>query len=169
VGARGPQPKPSATHKAQGTYRPDRAADGQEPEAPEVGHFAPPEWLPDLAQTCWLELAETLASMGVLKQTDLHCLASYCVAYAEWRQNVELWNEEAVYVSKDLEGEALLEDRKLQTTRLRMFDRGGRDANKAMQTWGDRLGLSPAQRSKIKAIRPEGGDGEGGGSGFSFQ
>lgn len=160
MGARGPQPKPSALKRAEGTYRPDRAADGNEPEPPELVDLAAPAWLDVYAGLKWRELAPVLVRVGVLKVTDVDALAAYCVAWSTWRAAVENFEDElAAPAAPGSEAD------KLRNQRLTLFERAAREANKQMATWGDRLGLSPAQRTKVKATE---GVGSGGNSGTAF-
>ena len=146
MGARGPAPKPSAIKKAEGTYRPDRAAGGNEPEPPEGVDLAQPSWLDVYAGLKWRELAPVLVKVGVLKLTDLDALAAYCVAWSTWRAAVENFEDELA--APAVPGS---EADKLRNQRLTLFERAAREANKQMATWGDRLGLSPSQRTKVRA------------------
>ena len=162
MGARGPAPKPSAIKRAEGTYRPDRAAGGQEPTPPEVLDLDAPDWLDPYAREKWRELAPVLVTIGVLKTTDVDALAAYCVAWSQWRAASENIGEEFA-----LEVEEGGEADKLRTRRLATFERVTREANRQMQVWGDRLGLSPSQRTKIRAT--EAAEFVGGGGSSFFQ
>ena len=99
-------------------------------------------------------------TIGVLKRTDVDALAAYCVGFSQWRAASENIEEE-FGLAVEPGGEA----DKLRTRRLATFERITREANKQMQVWGDRLGLSPAQRTKIRATEAV-EIGNGGGSSF---
>lgn len=146
MGLRGPAPKPSATKRAEGTYRQDRAAGGQEPVHPNVQDLRPPPWLADLAREKWAELATQLDRSGVLKATDVDTLAAYCSAYAQWRPAQEAMAK-VLEESPDEDAETFA-DYKRRLTTYRMV---ATEALKQMQVWGDRLGLSPSQRTKVSA------------------
>ena len=147
MGLRGPAPKPTAQKKAQGTYRLDRAAGGLEPDHPRVSNLAAPDYLAPLARAKWNELAPTLDRSGVLRSTDLDTLAAYCSAFGQWQPAQEVLAQILDEVPATNDEDALAAwKRKLSSYRMVTTE-----ALKQMQVWGDRLGLSPSQRTKIAA------------------
>lgn len=48
-----------------------------------------PEWLEEEAKNEWNRLAEPLFRLGLLTELDMAVFASYCQAYARWREAEE--------------------------------------------------------------------------------
>ncbi len=79
MGARGPAPTPTATKKARGTYRPDRAP--QREAEPELVSTVPPppKWLTlKTERDEWNRTAAVLVNAGLLSLADFDTLALYC-------------------------------------------------------------------------------------------
>lgn len=47
-------------------------------------HLEAPEFLDGIALATWNEIAPQLFHLGFFEQTDIHCLAIYCEAMADW-------------------------------------------------------------------------------------
>ena len=72
---------PDETHKAKGTYQPCRHGNPDEkPQFPDYTGDAP-EGLPDEAAAEWQRIVPILSAAGMLKQTDLALLTSYCLLF----------------------------------------------------------------------------------------
>src|SRR4051812_38548487 len=80
MGKRGPQPKPSALKKMQGTYRADRAAVNE--FTPTLGLPEPPDWLDVGALEEWQRIVPELEKAGVLSLVDGAALEGYCSNFA---------------------------------------------------------------------------------------
>lgn len=80
--------KSATERKAIGTYRPDR--DHKSPQFVTAHDAAskPPAYIKKnkLALAEWRAVAPFLEAEGILKQTDISLLASYCVLYSRWRE-----------------------------------------------------------------------------------
>lgn len=90
MGLRGPAPKPSAIKKAQGTYRPDRAARNE--AQPGAGQRTPnaPAWLDFKAKAIWQRHARRLWDAGLLTDIDVSALAALCEAEALYQTAVAM-------------------------------------------------------------------------------
>jgi len=134
MGRRGPPPKPSAQKRAEGTYRPDRAA-RNEVIAP-AAEPAVPKGLPKTARAKWRELVPILLERGTLSLEDGAILEAHVRAYAQWRR-YQVMAETRPMVSTpwgDKVNPAAKEARVWET--------------RVTQT-GDRLGLNASARSRV--------------------
>ena len=79
----GRQPKPTAKHKADGTFRTTRHGGRNEPKfrGPD---FRPPPVLDAAAKKEWKRLAGELAGLGLFTRADRAIFAVYCQAWADW-------------------------------------------------------------------------------------
>jgi P27 family predicted phage terminase small subunit len=77
--------KSAAEKKAVGTYRASR--DKRSPQFIAVIESKAPAYVRKnkLAYTEWKTVFPLLAAEGILKETDISLLASYCVLYSRWR------------------------------------------------------------------------------------
>lgn len=143
MGKRGPKPTPRAILKLQGS----RLAD-YNPDQPEPDLAIPrmPAWLLPMAKTKWKELVRELDALGVIATLDATALATFCQAYARYR-------ECETYVSK-------------HGLTFRMTDQQGNEVDRIcdMAREMDRLrdymlrahadfGLTPSARTRISVSR----------------
>ena len=134
-------PKPTAQHKANGSYRSDRhrpmpLSPGKPPRAP--------AWLSEMAKGKWRAAARLLADVGLLTPLDLDALAAYCETWAAWRKAVEtIEREGATFTSS-----AGLVKRH---PAVAIAAQAGRD----LLAWAERLGLTPAARLRMRVEPPE--------------
>ena len=142
MGQRGPAPLPRAIKQARGTLQP--CGDNHlEPEPPPVTNLSPPDHLGEIARTKYIQLAETLSEIGVLKVTDLDVLACYCQAYEEVRE----LTEEVKKAPKVIEyGTG---NRKIHPNVVLL-----REANKQLLLLARELGLTPSARTRIE-VQPD--------------
>jgi P27 family predicted phage terminase small subunit len=135
-----PLPKTTAQHQAAGTYRADRHRlyPLRPTEVP-----SPPKWLTNkAAKKKWREVADLLAGTGVFTTLDLDALAAYCSAFVAWRTAADTVERDGqTYRSGDLlkahPAVAIMQS-----------------AAKEMQTWADRLALTPASRQRMRVEPP---------------
>lgn len=86
---RGRKPKPTALKMLEGNpgkrqlnpFEPVLADKNEVPECP--------DWLEEEAKMEWKRLSGNLADLGLLTQMDVQAFASYCQAYARWREAEE--------------------------------------------------------------------------------
>lgn len=139
MGARGPKPAPTALKVLRGD-RPSRINRGE--PVPGEGDVVRPGWLAGVsgARAVWDRLAPDLQRRGVLTAWDVDAFAAFCVAVVRHRAAVELVERDGLMIDGA---------------------RGGRVRNPAVQMERDyadqvksgaaRFGLTPADRSSVKA------------------
>lgn len=135
MGARGPQPTPTETLKARGSWRAKlRAGEVQY----ERGVPSCPTWLSREAKAEWKRQVVQLDGAGVLQLADRAILAAYCEAWGE------LWE-----LSKGVKklGYVKAIQRGLLSAKNRAADR--------LVKLADRFGFSPAARARVKATDEE--------------
>ena len=130
--------KPSALKRLQGTDRPDR--ERNEP-MPTVGVPSAPAWVRGPALELFDALAPELAALGILTTIDGDVLADYCV-----------WRGIMTNALEVIEAEGLT----FKTARGYVQQRPevsiASTAQKHINTLGAKLGLSPADRSRLDVV-----------------
>jgi P27 family predicted phage terminase small subunit len=149
MGSRGPAPKPTARKKLEGTYRKDRAPKHE--ARPESGVPAPPEWLPDGARAEWNRIVPEMERIGLATGVDYWALVAYCEAFDRYQQlgeKIALMDGDRYQVSESGWRQAQPE----VAEQKELVDRMAKLASK--------LGISPADRTKVEALprRDEDGD-----------
>lgn len=94
---RGRKSKPTHLKVVAGTDRKARINE-KEPDYAVPDSLNPPPELDNYAAEKWAELAPLLHDAGVLKVTDLDCLAAFCCAYSRWRRAEELVDSHGLVV-----------------------------------------------------------------------
>lgn len=152
MGARGPAPTPTETLELRGSTRAGRHAPSQ--PRPPIELAPPPDWLSDDAKAMYAELGGHLASVGLVTVLDTAALASFAMAWADLRKvQTFLDRHGLVYVARaparpgEKEGTAL---------GLRAYPQArlAADLRAELMRLGDRLGLSPAARSRLVGTPP---------------
>ena len=82
----GRKPKPTALKKLEGDRGKGRRPLNEREPIPPKGGVKCPAWLLPEAKKEWKWLAPALEAMGVLTMADTAAFASYCQAYARWRE-----------------------------------------------------------------------------------
>ena len=136
MGKRGPQRKPTALKKLQGTYRPDRdSADEPMP----TGHAEPPESLSPAARVEWDRLAPALEAVGLLTVADRAVFSVFVQGWADYTKLTDQLNDMASWTWQSGTGyrQAVPEIsmRKEAWTRIKEA--------------GSKLGLDPSSRSGL--------------------
>lgn len=141
--------KSSAEKSTIGTYRPDR--DRTSPKfASSVGAARrPPAYLKvnKLAVEEWKRVVPHLEADGILKETDLSLLASYCLLYARWR-------EAAADVEKNGQTITVTSTTRTGMTQKPVVNPSVRAEllyQTAMMKAAVKFGLNPLDRSRIEA------------------
>lgn len=88
MATRGRKPKPTALKVLEGNPG-KRELNKNEPKISQANPPACPEWLEEEAKNEWNRLAKILFEMGILTDLDIAAFASYCQAYARWREAEE--------------------------------------------------------------------------------
>lgn len=85
MGKRGPQKKPTARKKLEGTHRKDRAPKNEPEPRMDASILTPPDWLAAEARQEWERIAPELYRLGLLTVADYALFAAYCTAFARWK------------------------------------------------------------------------------------
>ena len=94
---RGRKPKPTAVKVLEGNPG-KRELNMYEP-IPKKGAMPKcPDWLEDEAKEEWKRLAKNLYELGLLTDLDVQAFASYCQAYARWREAEEFISQHGAIV-----------------------------------------------------------------------
>lgn len=93
---KGRKPKPTALKILEGNPG-KRQLNMNEPQP---GKKMPecPNWLEDEAKEEWNRLAENLNQLGILTELDMAAFASYCQAYARWKEAEEFISQHGAIV-----------------------------------------------------------------------
>jgi P27 family predicted phage terminase small subunit len=141
--------KSAAEKLATGTYRPER--DRKSPQFVAATGIAskPPTYLKSnkLAMEEWKRVAPYLEAEGILKETDVSLLASYCVLYSRWR-------EAAAEVEKN--GQVITITSTTRTGRTEKLAANPSVRNEilyqsAMMRSAVKFGLNPLDRPRVEA------------------
>ena len=86
MAVRGRKPKPTAVKMLEGNPGKRKLNENELNVVKLTGDVpSPPSWLLPDAKKEWKRLAKNLSDLGVLTNLDLQTFASYCQAYARWK------------------------------------------------------------------------------------
>ena len=136
MGKRGPQRKPTALKKLQGTFRADRAPKN---EAQPTGHAEPPDFLSAEARAEWDRLAPELERIGLLTVADQAVFSVYVQAWSDYSKLTAQLNSMAIWTWQAESGYR----QSVPEIALR------REAWTRIKEAGSRLGLDPSSRSGL--------------------
>lgn len=142
---RGPAPKPTAWRRQEGN-RGKRAWNHDEPIPPE-GVPDCPTHLNDAGREEWYRLVDALVEMRVVTMVDRAVLAAYCQVYGRWVEAEEKLKETPVLIRTP---SGYVQQSPWLTISNRQMELMGR--------YMAELGLTPASRSRIVALRDTGPD-----------
>ncbi len=137
---RGPAPKPTAWRRQEGN-RGKRAWNHDEPIPPEGVPDCPPH-LNEAGREEWYRLVDALVEMRVVTMVDRAVLAAYCQAYGRWVEAEEKLKETPVLIRTP---SGYVQQSPWLTISNRQMELMGR--------YMAELGLTPASRSRIVALR----------------
>jgi P27 family predicted phage terminase small subunit len=143
----GPPPTPTALRILKGNPGKRPLRRGLEPERPPAPP-EPPPFLIGYACDEWYRVAGGLHRLGLLTALDVMPLASYCVAYARWREAEELL---AHMAARDLMTSGLLVKSQSGDARVNPIAKISRLAASDMVRYAAEFGFSPAARARIAA------------------
>lgn len=135
--ARGAKTIPTHLKVVSGTARKDRINE-KEPEYAAPNSLSPPLELDKLAAEKWNELAPLLDEAGVLKVTDLDCLAAFCRAYSRWRRAEELVDQLGLVVPA-------ANGSPQKNPAITVIN----ESLRQMAMFGSSLGLDPSSRARV--------------------
>jgi P27 family predicted phage terminase small subunit len=130
----------------EGTFRKDR----DNAEAPEPASGVPdmPKGLSPRAKRYWPQLCGVLDELGVLTVADGYCLEVLCETFAEWKELCKIINDDlkraATYETVNQNGGVMHRPYPHYSMRA--------DAARRFQSLMTEFGLTPAARSKVKAV-----------------
>ena len=142
MATRGRKPKPTAIKELEGNPG-HRPLNEQEPK-PVKKAPACPKWLEPEAKKEWKRLAKQMESIGILTDVDMAAFASYCQAYARWKEAEEFLTQHGTIVKTPSGYWQQVPQVSIAQT-----------YNKIMTKLATEFGLTPSSRSRIIA-----GDGE---------
>ena len=143
MGLRGPAPKPTKLRQLEGN--PGRLPINENEPEPEPG-ADPPDWLPVAAREEWRRLAPVLEACGLLTKADGNVFAAYCDAVVNFATLSQAVAELDSLVMKDNYGRRPAAEISAQ-----------RNYAELVLKLGAKLGLSPADRTGVKATKPKAG------------
>ena len=146
MATRGRKPTPSAIKELEGNPG-HRPLNEHEPK-PAKKAPACPKWLEPEAKKEWRRLAKQMESIGILTDVDMAAFASYCQAYARWKEAEEFLTQHGTIVKTPSGYWQQVPQVSIAQT-----------YNKIMTKLATEFGLTPSSRSRIIA-----GDGEKGGN-----
>lgn len=122
-----------------------RALNNHEPQTGALTDAVAPDWLDPLGKAAWTFLCPRLIAAKVLTETDLHNLEAFCAAYSRWRRGEEQLATDGLTITND---KGTLTKHPAATI--------VNEALRQMTSYGAALGLSPADRGRIKVPGGEG-------------
>lgn len=138
MATRGRKPKPSAMKELEGNPG-KRAMNSREPK-PEKKAPACPKWLEGEAKKEWRRLAKQMEAIGILTEVDRAAFASYCQAYARWKEAEEWITEHGNIVRTPSGYWQTVPQVSIAQTYLKIMNR-----------IAEQFGLTPSSRSRIVA------------------
>jgi P27 family predicted phage terminase small subunit len=135
---RGRKPKPTAIKELEGNPG-KRPLNADEPK-PERKAPPCPKWLEPEAKKEWRRLSKQLEQIGVLTEVDQAAFASYCQAYARWKEAEEFMTQHGTIVKTKSGYWQAVPQVSIAQTYL-----------KIMNKIAEQFGLTPAARSRITA------------------
>ncbi len=133
----GRPPKPTALKKLKGTLQ--KCRENRQEWHPPAGAPALPEGMPKVAQSEWRKAVELLVPSGILTQADGRVLESYCRSIARARAAEEIVEREGLTVETQ------------QGCQAHPAVGIARQAWEKADRYGEKLGLDPSSRARLKA------------------
>ena len=138
MATRGRKPTPTAIKELEGNPV-KRPLNGQEPK-PMKKAPACPKWLEPEAKKEWRRLAKQMEAIGILTDVDMAAYASYCQAYARWKEAEEFITQHGSIVKTPSGYWQQVPQVSIAQT-----------YNKIMTKLAAEFGLTPSSRSRIIA------------------
>lgn len=138
MATRGRKPTPTAIKELEGNPG-HRPLNSNEPK-PVKKAPACPKWLEPEAKKEWRRLAKQMESIGILTDVDMAAFASYCQAYARWKEAEEFLTQHGTIVRTPSGYWQTVPQVSIAQT-----------YNKIMTKLATEFGLTPSSRSRIVA------------------
>ena len=142
----GRPPKPTKLKLLEGNPG-QRHINTREPEYPE-GIKSRPEWLLPEAKREWVRICGYLESVGLLAVVDRGVLTAWCQAWARWVECERYITEHGVTQQVESKTNGNYEQARPQV-------KMGQEYFKLMMSAAGRLGLSPADRTRLSTPEPK--------------
>lgn len=136
--------KAIAAHRAQGTFRADRHAKPRISYPP--ASISAPRYLGKIARQEWNRVAPLLLERGLLARTDIGSLATYCTAFAGWRECVALIAEQGQIIRVESSTRTGRTVKPIRNPAVTMM----LDYQRAMLAAAAKFGFSPYDRERIE-------------------
>ena len=136
----GRKPKPTALKVLEGDRGKGRRPLNEHEPVPPKGGVKCPSWLLPEAKKEWRRLSKQLEAIGVLTEVDQAAFASYCQAYARWKEAEEFMTQHGTIVKTKSGYWQQVPQVSIAQTYL-----------KIMNKIAEQFGLTPAARSRITA------------------
>jgi len=133
---RGRKPKPTATLKLAGTYRPDRHAESE--PVPPAESNRPGLRLSPRAARRFATVAPMLRRQCVLSELDKGALAAYCEAYARWYEARNAIHKDGMWYTA-------ASGNMIKHPAVSVMEAAAAE----MHRWSAELGMTPSSRARI--------------------
>lgn len=138
MAVRGRKPKPTAMKELEGN--PGRYPLNEREPKPEKKAPRCPKWLEPEARKEWRRLSKQMEKIGILTEVDMAAFASYCQAYARWKEAEEFITQHGTIVRTPSGYWQTVPQVSIAQQYL-----------KIMNKIAEQFGLTPASRSRIIA------------------
>lgn len=143
----GPAPTPTETKRRRGNPG-KRPLNAEEPK-PDLKCPEAPKILQGEASLEWIRITRLLTHLGLIAETDLAVITTYCVAWGEFCDAQDELNNAGTLTVEVGENGAMQPHAALSIRRK---------AEKTLLTMAGQLGLSPAARTRIQVKKEKPGD-----------
>lgn len=133
---RGRKPTPTAIKELEGN--PGKRPLNENEPRPTKKAPACPKWLEPEAKKEWRRLAKQMETIGILTEVDMAAFASYCQAYARWKEAEEFLTQHGTIVKTPSGYWQMVPQVSIAQT-----------YNKIMTKIATEFGLTPSSRSRI--------------------
>lgn len=138
MATRGRKPTPTAIKELEGNPG-KRPLNASEPK-PKKKAPACPKWLNEDAKREWRRLVKQLEALGVLTELDMAVFATYCDAFARWKEAEEFLSERGLFFITPSGYPQQFPQVAISQNYARLMNR-----------CAEQLGLTPSARSRIIA------------------
>lgn len=142
----GPAPKPTKLKLLEGNPGHQRI-NRKEPQ-PAEGIQSRPEWLLPEAKREWVRVCGHLEAIGLLAVVDRGVLAAYCQAWARWVEAEQYITQHGATMQVESKANGVYDQPRPQVAMAQKY-------YQLMLSAGAKLGLSPADRTRLSTPEPK--------------
>jgi P27 family predicted phage terminase small subunit len=143
-------PPPLATQTKRDRGNPGKRRLNEAEPAPRIGMPEQPANLSDEAAVHWPVFGSELLAIRVLTVADSWALGQLCEAYADYIRTRDILAAEGEYQEVKTQFGSSLRAHPALAIKI--------DADKRLRAWISEFGLTPAQRTRVKAAPPQDGE-----------